>query len=831
MMAADQLREYRSRRRFEHTPEPRGVRRRQTGWLYTLQMHDARRLHYDLRLQLDGVLKSWAITRGPSLNPADKRLAVQTEDHPLEYATFEGTIPAGSYGAGTVLLWDRGTWEPIGDPHAGLARGKLVFRLHGERLRGRWALVRFRGPSEGKRNNWLLVKEKDEVVDRDDDLLQRHRRSVASGRDLGEIEGGLTDPEKHSASSRKRGPHGPPATPPAFVQPALATLVDRLPSGDDWVYELKLDGYRLLAAVAGDAVRLYTRNRQDWTHRFPGLVQALQSLQLDRALLDGEVVVVTDDGRPSFAALQRSLRSGGAAPSYFAFDLLKVGGENLRQRPLLERKSMLQRLLAAAGGAGPLHFGDHLHDGEAALETLCQRGFEGLIAKRARSIYRSGRTRAWLKLKCVREQEFVIVGWSPSRSTRPFASILLALPDKSGLRYAGRVGTGFDADDFAELAAAFRRLERHPGVVSGPIPVAVAREARWVEPELVAQVAYAELTEDGLLRHGRYRGLRQDKPASQVTAEPALAIAEGLSMSNEEAVSVDGVRLTHPEKVLFPTQGVTKLELAEYLLSAAERMLPQLRGRLLSLVRCPEGRGRSCFFQRHASPGFPKDIHELQVTGKDEEAADYLFVDSVRGLLATAQMGVLELHIWGSRVDRIDAPDRMVFDLDPDEAVDFRRVKEAAAQLREALQALELESFALVTGGKGVHVVVPLQRRNDWDTVRAFSAELAKRFAANDPERFVATMSKSKRKGRIFIDYFRNGRGATAIAPYSPRAREGAPVAWPVSWERLAELADARPVTLENVDDELRQPDPWAGYAKLRQSLKKHSIRALGLDA
>jgi bifunctional non-homologous end joining protein LigD len=547
-------------------------------------------------------------------------------------------------------------------------------------------------------------------------------------------------------------------------------------------------------------------------------------------LFDGEVVSVDDAGRSSFSALQRTLKGEGGNLSYFVFDLLAEAGRSLRSLPLIERKKRLRALLKDVGRSGPIFFTDHVvGDGAKMLEALCQAGYEGIIAKRADLSYRSGRGRAWLKIKCGRDQEFVIVGSSPSTRGRPFSSLLLAVNEKDKLRYAGRVGSGFSDGDLTRLDERLNRLSRKTPPVTGEIPPEVARQARWVKPEMVAMIAFAEFTGDGLVRQGRFLGLREDKPAASVRLETPQPIKEAAAMAKDgDDERVGGVRLTHPEKVLFGPQGITKRDLAKYLEAAAPHMLPHVAGRLASLVRCPQGRARKCFFQRHGSAGFPEQFRLLAVREKDRGKNDYLYLEDTAGLIAAAQVGVLELHIWGSRVDDIERPDRLVFDLDPDPAVDFEKVKEAALHMRDVLGALGLESFALLTGGKGIHVVVPLVRRHGWPTIKAFAKSVADRVVEDGPDHYVATMSKAKRKGRIFIDHFRNERGATAIAPFSPRAREGAPLAWPVAWRALASIRAASQFRLGEADP--RSADGWGRYGKVHQTLKVASLRALGVE-
>ena len=842
----DSLETYRRKRRFDETPEPPGRQAKRQGRLYVIQKHAARRLHYDFRLELDGVLKSWAVTRGPSLDPAQKRLAVRTEDHPVDYGAFEGTIPEGHYGAGTVMLWDRGGWKPVGDPHEGLRRGKLEFHLSGERLTGRWALVRFKGKQRGDRENWLLIKERDDTAKRRGDVLETHRTSVASGRDLTEIAAGGTSKKKSRSTGRKtaatrhatarakaparRGAKGRGRRMPAFVAPELATLVDAPPDGEGWIFEMKFDGYRILLAAAGETVRLHTRNGHDWTARFPVIAKAAAGLGLDGALIDGEAVVLDGKGRSDFGALQRALKGEGGATSFFAFDLLAAGGKDLRKLPLVQRKARLKRLLGRHGRAGPIFFTDHVEEnGAAMLRTLCARGFEGIIAKRAAAPYRSRRSRDWLKIKCGQQQEFVIVGWSASSRGRPFSSLLLGLREGRRLHYAGRVGSGFGRTELGDLADRLVRLRRKTPPVEGTIPPAIRRGANWVEPRLVAEIAFAEFTRDGLVRQGRFLGLRQDKPAGAVVREKAVPVQETTMKDDAKTGSIAGVRLSHPDKVLFSEQGLTKRDLATYLERVAPVMLPQVADRLVSLVRCPEGRSKQCFFQRHAGAGLTDMFRRLEVEQKRGTREDYLYLSEVKELVSAAQIGVLEIHIWGSRIDDIERPDRLVFDLDPGDGVAFAAVKQAAADMRDTLDALGLASVPLLTGGKGIHVVAPIARRHPWPVIKAACRAIAERLAEAAPDRFVATMAKSKRHGRIFIDYLRNERGSTAIAPFSPRARPGAPVSWPLSWRDLAGAGAANLVTVGDILSGARKPAPWARYPS-RQHLKADALRALGVE-
>ncbi len=842
---AGSLDTYWEKRQFDETPEPRGRpgrhQGRRQGHVYIIQKHAARRLHYDFRLELDGVLKSWAVTRGPSLDPAQKRLAVRTEDHPIDYARFEGTIPQGHYGGGTVMLWDRGSWDPIGDPHEGLAKGKLAFHLHGERLKGRWALVRFKGSRKGERKspreNWLLIKELDDEVDRDRDVLEDYDTSVATDRSLDEIASAKAAkaPRKAVAKESRRDAKAGARKRhklPGFVAPELATLVDAPPKVAGWLFEMKFDGYRALLSASGEQVRIYTRNGHDWTDRFGRVARAGAKLGLDGALIDGEVVVLDHRGRTDFGHLQRALKGEEDSPlSYFAFDLLAEGGADLRKLPLTERKERLRRLLGRQGRDGPIYFTDHVEGGgDKMLAQLCRHGFEGIIAKRAEARYRSGRGHDWLKVKCGQVQEFVIAGWSPSTKRRPFSSLILAVREKGALRYAGRVGSGFDEAELDELGRRFAKLARKDPAIGGEIPASVRRGAKWIRPVLVAEVAFANFTRDGLVRQARYLGLREDKPARAVKREVPEPVEGAVMATRGSGDVIAGVKLSHPDKVLYEEQGITKRDLAHYFQKVAPLMLPGIENRLVSLVRCPEGSAKACFFQRHAHPGMPTSFGRVEVEGSDKKREAYLVLKGMTGLIAAAQFGVLEIHVWGSTIDDIERPNRLVFDLDPGDGVDFAAVKHAAVDLRDTLAAIGLDSVPMLTGGKGVHVVVPIARRHEWPVVKAFCRAVAERLADAAPDRFIATMAKAKRKGLIFIDYLRNDRSATAVAPFSPRARAGAPVAWPVEWAELGKVAAAGMVTIDAVLAGKRKAALWKTYPA-RQALKAEALRAVGVKS
>jgi len=792
-MTVDPLALYNAKRDFARTAEPAGTLEPGHGNSFMVQKHDATRLHWDFRLEVDGVLKSWAVTRGPSLDPAEKRLAVRTEDHPLSYATFEGTIPKGEYGGGTVMLWDRGTWAPVAGKSAkDLDKGHLHIVLDGERMQGEWLLIRLKPRAGEKRENWLLRKIDDAHAGATDTLTDEALTSVATGRTMAEIADGKAPatPSSASSSARKRAsrsspppekkrassPSGDDGKLPAFREPQLCTLVDHVPTGSAWLHEVKYDGYRALVAVAGGRARVFTRTGLDWTDRFPGIAAAAAAIP-GRALIDGEIVAFKD-GRPDFSTLKDAIASGGAM-SLFAFDLLERNGEDLAPLPLVQRKDRLRALLPA--GDERLHFAEHvLGSGEKLFDAMCAQGLEGVVSKLADAPYRSGRSRGWTKAKCLCRQEFVIVGWLPSdKARRGLRSLLLGVHRDGGLAYAGKVGTGFDAATMTELREKLDRLARKTATVEAPR--AMVRGAHWVTPRLVAEVAYTETTPDGVLRHPSFLGLRGDKPARAVVPETPAPAPPPTSR----------VRITNPDRPVFPDTDVTKGELATYYAHVAPAMLAWAANRPVSLVRCPSGRGKACFFQKHDAGSFGDEVHQVAVRGKDGSTEPYLYLVDTDGLLRCVQMGTIEFHGWGASVATLERPDRLVFDLDPDEGLGFAETKKAAEHLRDRLGDLGLASFPLLSGGKGVHVVVPLTPDAEWPAVKSFADRFATALAQAEPDRFVAVMTKAKRKGRIFIDWLRNQRGATAVLPYSARARAGAPVAAPVSWSELRDLDTA----------------------------------------
>jgi len=864
------LRTYRRKRDFTKTDEPAGAtgarpkaaRAGRTGGLYCIQKHAASRLHADLRLELDGVLVSWAVPKGPSLDPKVRRLAVHVEDHPVEYGDFEGTIPKGEYGGGTVMLWDTGTWEPIGgDPRAGLEKGELKFRLAGERLQGGWVLVHTRGSGGEEENQWLLIKERDEEArPGEPDAWGPEDRSVSTGRTMEEITAGK---KPGRGAARAGGTHvragadghaGARPRVPASVPLTLATLTDAPPEGDDWLHEIKYDGYRIAARVDDGGVLLLSRNGLDWTARFPGVAQALAALPSSGTWLDGEAVVFDERGVSDFGALQRALKEDPEDVTYVVFDLLFEDGDDLREQPLEERKRRLERLLKRGGRGlhGVVRFGDHIEGrGPAVLEEACLQGLEGVVAKRAGGTYAGRRTSSWLKIKCARRQEFVVGGFTdPGGARSGFGALLLGVNDREGaLRYAGRVGSGFDEATLARLSARLRKLERRTPPFADPPKGAQTRGVHWTSPTLVAEVSFTEWTGDGQLRHPVFRVLREDKPADEVVREdgaaaPGAGAGHGGDSSGAGAGPgggtsrrtstptasapdaapsparpaakpvVGGVTISHPDRVVFPDPGLTKLDVAGYYEAVAGLMVPYLARRALTVIRCPDGIGSQCFFQKNVTPSVPRSVDKVRVKGADGKTIAYPVVDSAEALLAMVQNGAVEFHVWGSTVGAIETPDILVFDLDPAPELDWRRVREAARALRDELQDRGLESYVRTSGGKGLHVVVPYTPRARWPEAGAFAREVVEALVEREPDRYTATMSKAKRGGKVFVDHFRNGRGATSVTSYSLRSRPGAPVALPISWDELGKTRGGGDWTAERVLRRLKSgaADPWADF-------------------
>lgn len=809
----DPLADYNRMRDFSRTKEPHGqVGEARTKRRFLVQKHAASRLHYDFRLEWNGVLLSWAVTKGPSPDPGEKRLAVRTEDHPLDYGDFEGTIPKGEYGGGTVMLWDTGGWVPQEDFEKGLADGKLKFTLQGQRMKGGWALVRMRGKLGETRENWLLIKERDDyATDDPNGFTKGEAVSVKTGRTMKEIADDAPAKAPSEATpdrTRKR---------PAFVKPQLATLVAEAPEGDDWLHETKFDGYRCLAALGKGGTRLYTRSGNDWTDRFHALDDAFDPLPCDAALIDGEVMAARIHGS-AFSSLQKALKEGNALV-FFAFDLLGIDGEDLRKLPQIERRERLAKLLSGVPSGGPLRLSEHIvGNGPEVFANACKAGAEGIISKRIDAPYRGTRSKAWRKVKCTRRQEFVIIGYSPSdKAGRPFASLLLASHEGDALRYKGRVGTGFSDAVMEDVARAMTPRKTPP---CDDVSDDIARDAKWVRADLVAEVEFAEFTGEGYVRHASFLGLRDDKKADEVRLEEPM-------MDHETETTVQGIRISNADRPVFPDAGCTKGDVAHYYVRVGERLIALAGHRPLSLFRCPSGIADPCFFQKHDGGGMPGELSRISIEESDGDSADYLFATRPESLIAAAQMGSIEFHIWGARTDRLERPDRLVFDLDPDEGLDWADVQAAAFDVRDTLADLGLQSGAIVTGGKGVHVWLALRRTRGWDTVKLFAKTFAHVMAERAPDRYTATMSKSKRKGRIFIDWLRNERGATAIAPYSLRARPGAPVAVPVTWGELKKLDSANRFSMSDMAARLKVGCPGAQVRENLQTLNDGVIDAL----
>jgi bifunctional non-homologous end joining protein LigD len=857
------LEEYRRKRDFRKTPEPAGAppaRKKAAAPLsFVIQEHAARRLHYDFRLELDGVLKSWAVPKGPSLDPGEKRLAVQVEDHPLDYGGFEGVIPEGQYGGGTVLLWDRGNWVPKDpDPAAAYAKGMLKFELHGEKLHGNWALVRMAGKAaRERRQNWLLVKERDEeaVPHSGDAVVANNPLSVETGRSLEAIandrdrvwdsrKGERTElrfPGKITGA--RKGPM------PGDLKPQLATSAATAPEGREWLHEIKYDGYRLFVRIEHGMVRLITRSGLDWTAKFPELAQSFVRLPVDTALIDGELVCLASDGTTSFSGLQDAISSSKTdALNFFAFDLLYRDGWDLTGAALEDRKAALSEIIPPQAG-GILRYSDHqAGQGPAVLRQASRLGLEGIVSKRRDAPYRPRRGAAWLKVKCRNRDEFVVVGFTDPEGRREgFGALLAGYYDPSGtLQYAGRVGTGFSAAHLADLR------QRLDALGASAPPVVLPKEAprkgvHWVRPALVAEVEFAGWTADSILRHASFQGLREDKHPREVVYDPSPGTAapamtpttkrtrqappapEASARARDGSIEFEGMRLTHPDRVLYPEDGFTKLDLARYYAAVRHWALPQLAHRPLTLVRCPGGQGKPSFYQKHLGKGAPDAIGHVDIAD-DGKTEAYPVVEDLAGLIGLVQMDVLEIHPWGATVDKLDTPDRITFDLDPDEGLPWPQVTEAAIGIREALRAIGLESFAKTTGGKGLHVVVPLMPKLGWDEVKAFTKWVADQLVAHSPDGFTANQTKRARQGRIYIDYLRNARGATAIGACSPRARTGAPVSTPLFWEEVEKGIRPEGFTIATVPQRLASlgADPWAEVGKLRQSISAAVRRRMG---
>ncbi|MDX9871053.1 MAG: DNA ligase D [Clostridia bacterium] len=812
---AEKLNAYNRKRNFTRTSEPEGgTESAQGGLRFVVQHHLARREHYDFRLEWDGALLSWAVPKGPSYDTRDKRLAIQVEEHPLEYRNFEGTIPKGEYGGGVVMIWDEGYWEPSGDVEDGLGEGMLKFVLKGSRLKGKWALIRLKGKAGETKVNWLLLKEKDAYVQTVDGI-SLFTTSIRTGRTLTEIEAGedakiIQNPFDSTA-----------------VQ--LARLVHTLPEGEDWLYELKYDGYRILAYIEGNSVRLLTRNGNDYTGKFPDIASSLSDWANGRAMiLDGEIAVTDAAGRTDFQALQNHLKNPRTKNlTYIVFDLLALEGGDLRGNRLIDRKETLEALLK--DGPGNLHYSRHVRgNGKESLAAACKAGLEGVIGKKADSFYSGTRNADWIKLKCAQRQEFVIGGYTLShKKASGVSSLLLGVYEEGEFVYTGRAGTGLSEEDRKELEEKFARIKK----IKAPFQLApkprTNEKITWLEPELVAEIQFAEWTEDHLLRQASFKGLRTDKAPRDIKRETAedetqspLSVQERerTMEANAQDMMIEGIKITNPDKVIFAEAEITKGDVIRYYAQIAERMLPYVGHRVLSIVRCPKGISQTCFYKKHPGPS-SKAIVTIPVTNSAGETEDYFYIADKTGLIAEAQMGTLEFHTWGSRVDELEKPDIMVFDLDPDEGMDLSRVRQGVRDMKNMLAELSLSSYLKTSGGKGYHVVVPFKPAVAWERFYDFAKRVAQVMEQRWPDRYTSNVRKAKRANKIFIDWIRNGRGATSIAPYSLRARKGAGVSMPIAWDELDTVAPDG-IDMAAALRRVGGADPWKNFFRTQQELK-----------
>lgn len=821
---------YHKKRNFKKTTEPKGKIAKKNKHLYVIQKHAASHLHYDFRLELHGVLLSWAIPKGPCFDPSVKRLAIHVEDHPVEYGNFEGIIPEGEYGAGTVMLWDQGIWIPEDDPEKAYEKGHLRFQLKAKKLEGGWNLIRFKKNDD---KSWFLIKSKDEYARplTEFDVTKEEPNSVLSNDSLDEITSQYTNvwTKNGLKKASKKKPHLPPKIKidlptkvfPKFIFPELATLVDKPPEGHEWLHEIKFDGYRILVFKHGKNIKLMSRNNKDWSNYFGNVIHEIKKAFAKNIILDGEIVILNEHQQSDFQLLQNAIGSNEPQPFiYNIFDLLYYDKFNLMSLPLIERKNVLHQLLLNANNP-TLLYSDHITGkGSDVFKNACEMGLEGIVSKKMDSIYEERRTKSWLKSKCKHRQEFVIGGFSQAKGSRNFfGSLYLGYYDKKGkLQFCGNVGTGFDHASLKKIYDQLKKLiiksnpfaTKPPGVTS----------ATWVKPKLVAEVEFSEWTKEGILRQPSFKGLRTDKPAKTIMREESNVIDPTSSSKKPKVISEEiPFKLTNPDKVLYSEDGITKYDIAFYYDQIQEWILPYIVNRPLTLLRCPESY-KECFYQKHIDKGLPNALRSIPIEER-HKLEKYIYINDSKGLMALPQMGCLEIHPWGSRIENLECPDLIIFDLDPGPDVTWKQIVTAAKRIKKHLAEFELKSFVKTTGGNGLHVVFPIKPEYDWDTIKQFSKIFVQFIVENYPDDYVMQMTKSERKGKIYVDYLRNQRGATAIAPYSTRARNGAPVATPLDWDELTNKKEDTFYTIETLPKRLNKlkKDPWYDFFRIKQKL------------
>lgn len=820
------LKEYKAKRNFTKTKEPAGKAIKTKGAkMFVVQKHHASHLHYDFRLELDGVLKSWAVPKGPSLNPKDKRLAVEVEDHPIDYATFEGEIPEGEYGGGHVIVWDKGEWIPPKNAEEQLKKGRLEFELHGQKLGGEWLLLRTRMPG-AKKNNWLLIKRDDENASVKD--ITKEDKSVLSGVSVEELEDDMAGESSRPVKKAKPQKKTKFLTFKDLKGPELATLSDTPPVGENWIHEIKYDGYRTLCFKNKKDTKLVTRSGLDWSKKYNELQKECNDLAAESIVVDGEIVWLDDNGKSSFQGLQNSLEEGESSKLvYYVFDLLYLNGFDTRELPLSDRKKLLKEVLEQSDSEKIL-FSEHWDEsGKSVFESACENHLEGIISKNSESHYSSGRNKNWLKIKCTNVQEFVIGGYTLQKENSAALGALLmgAYNKKGNFQYIGKVGTGFNSQTSKKLLSEFKKIKSSKSAFDEKSPK--SKESLFVKPILVGNIEFGAWTDEKILRHAAFKGLREDKKAKDVFLDEVKVekaqkkVKKVVKKNSGKKTEMKELEFSHPDKIIYPGDKITKQDLGDYYTDIKKWILPHVSERPLALLRCPNGEGKTCFFQKHI------DTDDVGILGKKvtsklkKKTEEIVFIDSNLGLQELVQLGTLEIHSRGCHVDEIDYPNQIVFDFDPDPGVKFEKVKDAAFVLKKILDELKLKSFIKVSGGKGLHVHVPIAPLYDWDQIKSFSKSVCEKMENEHPEKFTTNISKAKRKGKIFLDYLRNGYGASAIVPYSVRAREHAPVALPITWAEAKKLKNANSYTLKTVPKILKKrKDPWTGYNKVKQKIK-----------